>query len=135
MRLSVLTPQRSLVDAEVSEVYAPGAVGRIGILPDHITFLSSLDTGELTYKTDKGNGLLVISGGVIEVVDNAVTILADSAVTPEEIDASAVRQELQAAEEALGSLDPLSDAYAAAQTSRAWALARVAATERPGSRS
>ncbi len=91
MRLCVLTPQRSLVDTEVSEVYTPGAVGRLGVLPDHITFLASLDTGELTYKTDTGAGLLVISGGVIEVVDNEITILADSAdecflALPEQID-------------------------------------------------
>ncbi len=133
MRLCVLTPERPLVDAEVSEVYAPGSAGRLGVLRDHITFLGSLDAGEITYKTETGAALLVMSGGVIEVVNNEITILADSAVTPEEIDVSAARQELAAAEDALASLDPISEAYAAAQATRQWALARLGAVERSGS--
>ena len=133
MHLSVLTPERPLVDAEVTEVYAPGSVGQLGVLPDHITFLATLGTGKLTYRSDAGAGLLVVSGGVIEVANNKITILADSAVTREEIDISAARQELAAAEEALASLDPISEAYAAAQATRQWALARVGAVERPGS--
>jgi len=133
MHLSVLTPERPLVDAEVTEVYAPGSVGQLGVLPDHITFLATLGTGNVTYRGDAGAGLLVISGGVIEVVNNEITILADSAVTPAEIDVSAARQELAAAEDALASLDPISEAYSAAQATRQWALARVGAVERSGS--
>lgn len=130
MRLSVLTPAKPLVEEEVAEVYCPGSVGRLGVLPDHITFLASLGTGEVTYKTERGSASLVISGGIIEVVDNEVTILADRAVAPGDVDVSAARQELAQAEEALGSLDAMSDEYAAAQSNREWALARVAAVEK-----
>jgi F-type H+-transporting ATPase subunit epsilon len=130
MRLSVLTPAKPFVEAEVAEVYCPGSVGCLGVLPDHITFLASLGTGEITYKTESGSASLVISGGIIEVVDNEVTILADRAVAPGDVDVSAARQELAQAEEALGSLDAMSDEYAAARSNREWALARVAAAEK-----
>jgi F-type H+-transporting ATPase subunit epsilon len=133
MHLSILTPERPLVDTDVTEVYAPGFVGQLGVLPNHITFLATLGTGRLTYRGDAGAGLLVISGGVIEVVNNEITILADSAVAPEEIDVSAAREELAAADNAVASLDPMSEAYAAAQATRQWALARVGAVERSGS--
>jgi len=135
MRLCVLTPRSPVVDAEVQDVYAPGTVGQLGVLPDHITFLCTLDPGELRYRTSGGAALLVISGGVLEVVSNEVTILADMAVAPQEIDVSAVREELAEAERALASLDPLSDAYVAAQANRKWALVRIAAAEQSGSAS
>ena len=42
MRLSVITPERTIVDAEVTEVTAPGEAGQLGVLADHITFLGAL---------------------------------------------------------------------------------------------
>lgn len=125
MRLSVVTPERTLVDREVTEVTAPGAVGQMGVLPDHITFLGSLDTGEIRYSGAGASGTLIMAGGVIEVRDNDVTILADDAMAPSEVDVEAARRDLADAEERIGELDPYGDAHAAATAARRWAQLRI----------
>lgn len=125
MHLSVVTPERTLVDTEVTEVYAPGTVGELGVLPDHITFLGTLGTGEIRYRTQSGSGRLLMSGGVVEVIDNRITILADQAVSPEEVDAEVARRELAEAESTLESQNPADASYAAAESARRWAQLRL----------
>ncbi len=108
MKLLVVTPSRLLVDAEVSEVTAPGAAGEFGVLAEHVTFLGELDVGLLSYVEDGRTRSLVIDGGYGEVRDDVVTILADRAEYGEEIDPEAARAELAEAERELeaGSEDP-----------------------------
>lgn len=126
MRLSVLTPEGTVIDSDVTEVYAPGAVGEMGVLPEHITFLGNLDTGEIRYKGPGVAGSLIMSGGVLEVMGNDITILADAAMSPSDIDVGKARQDLAEAERQLGTADPLSAAYAAAQAAAKWAELRIA---------
>jgi F-type H+-transporting ATPase subunit epsilon len=126
MQLSVLTPERSLVGEEVSEVYAPGTAGQLGILPDHVTFLGSLAAGEVRYQGAAGAGMFLMSGGVVEVVDNQVTILADMALRPDEVDHEVARRDMAEAEERLASLDPFGSDHAAATVARDWARVRLA---------
>ena len=77
LRLRIYSPERELVDAEVTEVVAPGALGEIGILPDHAGLVTMLEPGTLTFK-EKGRSVRVrITGGFAEVRDNVVTVLAD----------------------------------------------------------
>ena len=79
MRLRVYSPERQLVDAEVAEVTAPGALGEIGVLPDHAALVTVLESGVLSYKEGPQTNRLRISGGFAEVRDNVMTVLADSA--------------------------------------------------------
>ena len=79
MRLLLVTPAREVLDAEVEEVYAPGVLGEFGVLPQHATFLTALDTGKLRYRTGGKDHYLEVSGGVCEVLGDTVTILADTA--------------------------------------------------------
>jgi F-type H+-transporting ATPase subunit epsilon len=78
-RLRVYSPERQLVDADVSEVTAPGAYGEIGVLPDHAALVTTLEPGVLSYKEGARTGRLQIGGGFAEVRDNVMTVLADSA--------------------------------------------------------
>ena len=78
-RLRVYSPEREFVDADVSEVTAPGAYGEIGVLPDHAALVTTLEAGLLTYKEGARTGHLQISGGFAEVRDNVMTVLADTA--------------------------------------------------------
>jgi len=130
MRLSVVTPEGTLTDREVTEVYVPGAAGELGVLPDHITFLGNLGTGEIRYKGREGSGTVLMSGGVLEVMRNEITILADAAMHPEEIDVDQARQDLAAAQESLQNQDPFSSSYAMAETARRWADLRIARASR-----
>ncbi|HWO42865.1 MAG TPA: ATP synthase F1 subunit epsilon, partial [Candidatus Eisenbacteria bacterium] len=79
IRLRVVTPSRLLLDEEVDEVTAPGALGEFGVLPNHIAFLTLLEPGEMTYKRDHTRRFLAIKGGYAEVLDNTMTVLADAA--------------------------------------------------------
>ena len=98
LRLRLVTPERLLLDEEVDEVTASGGMGEFGVLPNHITFLSTLEPGKLTYKKGGRAHRLAVSSGFAEVVDNVVTVLADAAEFAEEIDVERARTALRRAE-------------------------------------
>ena len=79
VKLRVVTPSRLLLDEEVDEVTGPGALGEFGVLPNHITFLSLLEPGEMSYKQGTAKRYLAVSGGYAEVLDNVMTVLAPAA--------------------------------------------------------
>ena len=124
-QLRIVTPNRLLLDEQVREVTGPGTLGEFGVLPDHITFLTSLEIGTMSYRTDRDLRRLAVRGGFAEVIDNVMTVLADDAALPEDIDTVRVRNDLQVADTQLKDLSPLDDAYAAADASRRWAQARL----------
>lgn len=126
--LRIVTPTRMLLDEEVREVTAPGTVGEFGVLPDHITFLTSLEAGTLSFRTDGRQERVAIRGGFAEVVDNVMTVLADDAIFAADIDPAAARADLQTAEQELGELSPVEDAYIVADAKRRWAQARLEAS-------
>ncbi len=124
-QLRIVTPTRLLLDEQVREVTGPGSLGEFGVLPDHITFLTSLEIGAMSYRTDRALHRLAVRGGFAEVMDNVMTVLADDAALPEDVDTAKVRTELQTAAEQLEDLSPLDKAYATADANRRWALARL----------
>jgi len=77
-RLRVYTPERELVDAEVQEVTAQGALGEIGVLADHTAMVTALEPGALSYREDGRAVRLTLGAGFAEVRDNVMTVLADS---------------------------------------------------------
>ncbi len=78
--LEVVTPERAVVSEEVQIVNAPGSQGEFGVLKGHTTFLTSLKSGILTYKTASGTEKkLQVEGGFAEVLPDKVTVLAESA--------------------------------------------------------
>ncbi len=85
MQLRIVTPVRPVVDAEVSELIAPGSEGEFGVLPMHVTFLGALKPGIVSYTEGSARKRVVISGGYAEVRQDVVTILADDAEMPEEV--------------------------------------------------
>jgi F-type H+-transporting ATPase subunit epsilon len=125
LRLRLVTPERSLLDEEVDEVTAPGVMGEFGVLPNHITFLSTLEAGRLTYKQGGQTRPLVVSGGFAEVVDNVITVLADAAEFAEEIDVERARIALQQAQEQIKDLSPFSPEFAEVQGAFKRAEARI----------
>lgn len=131
LRLLLVTPERTLLDETVDEVSAPGTVGEFGVLPNHITFLSSLQAGRLAYKQGSQSTRLALSGGFAEVLNNVMTVLADNAEFADEIDLEAARTEAAEAEARLKTLGESAPDYAATAQARQWAQARVdAAVER-----
>lgn len=124
-QLRVVTPTSAVVDQAVTEVTAPGTVGEFGVLPDHANFLTSLESGRLTYKDGRGAHVLAIRDGFAEVSGNVMTVLSEAAAEPAEIDVAAARADLQAAEAELAKLAPIDPLWPEADARRRWAQARL----------
>jgi F-type H+-transporting ATPase subunit epsilon len=88
---------------DVDMVVAPGAEGTLGILPNHAALISLLDSGELRVKKGGQEESLIVFGGFIEVVDNRVIVLADTAEHGSEIDLERAEAARHRAEEAIRS--------------------------------
>ena len=124
-QLRIVTPRAQLLDAPVLEVTAPGTAGEFGVLPNHITFLTSLEPGIITVKSAAGTKRFAVRGGFAEVADNVMTILADAAELTDEIDRTRAEADLRAAEQRLEDLSPTEPEYSAAQIDARWAQARI----------
>ena len=103
LRLKVFTPVRVVVDTEADEVTLPAALGALGVLPGHAPLLASLAIGELSYRTASREHYIAVQRGFVEINADTVTVLADVAELPAEIDVEAAREEKAAAEAALRS--------------------------------
>jgi F-type H+-transporting ATPase subunit epsilon len=125
----LVTPRQSVVDQSVFEVTAPGTVGEFGVLPDHAAFLSSLESGRLSYRDARGVKSYAVREGFAEVSDNVMTVLTEAAEAAAEIDAARARAELQAAEIELEKLSSFDPEYAAAEARRRWAQAQLEVAE------
>ena len=102
IRLEVVTPERKVFDEDVDSVEVPGLDGELGILPGHTELISKLKpAGLLTYHIGDARGQMVISNGYVEVGPTRVTVLADMAARPEDIDVQEALAEKERAEKLL----------------------------------
>lgn len=132
-QLEVATPERLLVDEQVTEAELPGKEGYMGVLPGHAPLLSALGAGVLTYSGGSGGRqVLVIDGGFVEVFDNHVRVLADNAEYARDIQPDVARRELEEANGALKNAHETSDSEAALRATQR-AQARLDAVERGNS--
>jgi len=101
LKLKVVTPTRTVVDSEADEVEMPGELGYLGILPGHTPLITVLKTGVLSFTNGGAARALAITAGFAEVSNDVVTVLADSADEPSEVDVAAAERERAQAEEEL----------------------------------
>jgi F-type H+-transporting ATPase subunit epsilon len=119
IELIIVTPERQLLRENVVEVTLPGADGQLGVLPGHAPLITELGIGELTYRGQGGSeGTLAIISGFSEVLGDRVTVLAETAERPEEIDLRRAEEAKKRAEERL--------AAAASDPEIDWARAAIA---------
>jgi len=115
-RCEIVTQDRKLYDGPADMVVVPGTEGLMGILPHHAPLLSTLDFGVLTVRYQGEEELFTIAGGIIEVLPDAVTVLADSGEHVAEIDEQRAESARRRAEELLAKGPPPDpDAYLAIQ--------------------
>jgi len=77
MFLEIVTPIKKVYEGEVSIVTFPGTDGSFQVMNDHAPLVSSLKEGEVSYKYKEGSGNVNITGGVVEVLNNKIVLLAD----------------------------------------------------------
>jgi F-type H+-transporting ATPase subunit epsilon len=78
MHLEIITPDRKVFDGEISSAVFPGAAGQFEVLNNHAPLISALHAGEVRVTSAAGRESFHISGGVVEVLRNTVTVLAES---------------------------------------------------------
>ena len=114
----IVTQDRRLYEGAADMVVAPGTEGVMGILPNHAPLLSTLELGLLTVRYQGQEQVFTIAGGLIEVLPDAVTVLADSGENVAEIDEQRAESARRRAEELLAKGPPPdTDEYLAIQAS------------------
>ncbi len=112
-QLEIVTPEKKVVDTTAEEIQIPGKNGYLGVLPGHAPLITELAVGEITFReTDGGSPTeqrLAVAWGFAEVLPNKVTILAETAERPAEIDVDRARKAKGRAEERLSSGDTTVD--------------------------
>ena len=104
LKLEMVTPYKRVLSEEVDEVTAPGSIGEFGVLPDHTSLLTTLKVGELTYKQGNETFHVAVNWGYVEVEDNVMTVLVETAEPADQIDVERAKAALARAEEALKKL-------------------------------
>jgi F-type H+-transporting ATPase subunit epsilon len=102
LRVEIVTGERVVFEErDVDMVIAPGADGSLGILPRHAALFSLLAAGEMVVRKGTDEQHLAVFGGFLEVVNDRVLILADTAERVEEIDEERAERARARAEQAL----------------------------------
>ena len=103
MPIEIVTPERKVYENEANMIIARGADGDLGILRGHAPVVTSLKVSALRIKTDQGEDTIAVSGGFLEVKQDKVTVLAEAAELPEEIDVDRAARAKERAERRIGS--------------------------------
>ncbi len=129
MHLDIVSAEQSIFSGTVEFVAARAAHGELGILPRHQPMLVQLQPGEVRVKVEGGEEqFFYVSGGMLEVQPNVVTVLADTAARAKDLDEAAALEAKQRAEKALSDRKADLD-YAKAQAELAAAVAQLRAIQ------
>ncbi|MGB8065370.1 MAG: F0F1 ATP synthase subunit epsilon [Candidatus Sulfotelmatobacter sp.] len=104
-QLEIVTPEKKVVETAAEEVQIPGKNGYLGVLPGHAPLITELSVGEITYRENSTLQRLAVAWGFAEVLPDKVTILAESAERPAEINVDRARKAKERAEQRLTSGD------------------------------
>jgi F-type H+-transporting ATPase subunit epsilon len=121
IQLEVVTPERLVVNDTAEYIEIPGKTGYLGVLPGHAPLITELAVGEISYRTGAQTKRLAVAWGFAEVLQNKVTILAETAEKAEEIDttrAEAAKKKAEAELQKAGA-EGNKDAQAALQRANA----------------
>lgn len=102
INIDIVSASEMLYSGKANRVFAPAMMGEIGVLPNHTPFLSTLRSGEVRIETEDGETISIfVSGGIVEVQPDAITILSDSAIRSKDLDEEKALEAKQRAEEAI----------------------------------
>ncbi|ALN56048.1 MULTISPECIES: F0F1 ATP synthase subunit epsilon [Lysobacter] len=129
-RCDIVSAEDEIFHGEATLLVATGEIGELGIAPRHAPLITRLKPGKVVVTLPSGEQLdFAVSGGILEVQPQVVTVLADTAIRAQDIDEAAVRAAKEEAERALANRGPQMD-IAEAQAKLAEAMAQLQALER-----
>jgi F-type H+-transporting ATPase subunit epsilon len=130
IRCDIVSAEEEIFHGDVVMIVATGEMGELGIAPRHAPLITRLKPGKLVLTLADGEKLdIVVSGGILEVQPQVVSILADTAVRAADIDEAKVKAAKDEAERVLASKDPKMTAEEAEQQ-LAMSLVQLQALER-----
>ncbi|MBL8499854.1 MAG: F0F1 ATP synthase subunit epsilon [Nitrosomonas sp.] len=128
--LDIVSAEESIYSGPVEFLVAPAQMGEVGIYPRHTPMLTRIKSGMVRIKAQlKEEELIYVSGGMLEVQPDVVTILADTAVRSHDLDEVKALEAKRAAEEAMKNRESELD-YAKAQAELIEAMAQLAAIDK-----
>ncbi|MFD2170190.1 F0F1 ATP synthase subunit epsilon [Tumebacillus lipolyticus] len=101
MPIEIVTPERKVYSKEANLIIARGGDGDLGIMAGHTPVVTTLKISTLRVKTDQGEDVISVAGGFLEVKPEKVTVLAEAAELPEEIDVDRATRAKERAERRL----------------------------------
>jgi F-type H+-transporting ATPase subunit epsilon len=125
LNVELMTPYKKVLSEEVDSVTATGTMGEFGLLPGHAPFLTSLKIGELSYTKGGETFYLALNWGYLEVENDEVSILVETAERADEIDLERAKAALGRAEEALKRITREDKDFATQQASLERAMIRM----------
>ena len=130
IRCDIVSAEAEIFHGEAELVVATGELGELGIAPKHAPLITRLKPGKVVVTLASGEQLdFAISGGILEVQPQVVTVLADTAVRASDIDEAQVRKAKEEAERVLAHKDPKMSVEEA-QAQLAMSIAQLSALER-----
>ncbi len=105
LKFEVVTPEKVVLSLDVESLVAPGAQGYLGVLPNHAPLVTGLDIGVISFKQEGKVRKMAISGGFMEVFNNKIVVLADTAEMGEKVDLDRAQAAKERAEERLSQKD------------------------------
>ncbi|GAB0148000.1 MULTISPECIES: F0F1 ATP synthase subunit epsilon [Marichromatium] len=130
IHVDIVSAEGAIHSGQATMVYASAEVGEVGIAPRHTAFISRLKPGDVRVENEQGEQEhFYVSGGMLEVQPNVVTVLADTAVRAANLDEAAAQDAKRRAEEALAGQQAGFE-YAKAQAELAEAIAQLRAIEK-----
>src|SRR5512138_330857 len=101
LTLDIVTPERRVLSLTCDEVRAPGALGGFGVRRDHEPFMTSLEPGRLPYVEGGREHHYAVGGGFLQVAENKVIVLADTAESAADIDVERAQRAFRDAQDRL----------------------------------
>ena len=102
LQCNVVSAKETIYSGDINMLVAAGIEGEIGILPGHIPFITLLKPGTLQITEPNGEVETVyVSGGILEVQPNIVTVLADTAIRAKDLDEAKIKEARRQAQELL----------------------------------
>jgi F-type H+-transporting ATPase subunit epsilon len=124
LRLEIVTPEKTAYSEDVEMVTLPGSEGELGVYPNHVPLLTTLNPGELRVLKGGRESFLAIGEGFVEITGETVSVLTDMALEPAVIDESAAEAAVARAQAAMKD-DLGAEEVAAVQASLQKALAQL----------
>lgn len=124
LRLEIVTPEKTAYSEDVEMVTLPGSEGELGVYPNHVPLLTTLNPGELRVLKGGKETFLAIGEGFVEVTASSVSVLTDMALDVSAIDESAAEEAVARARAAMKE-DLVGEEVVAVQASLQKALAQL----------